>query len=76
MNTNDFHIGQLVDAADTAAMNRTCATYTCKTTYGFIVSIDTRHITVAWIDSWIRGAADTSRGTSSHGIPQSCLRIA
>jgi hypothetical protein len=52
MNTNDFHIDQLVDAADTSAVSRACATYTCKTTHGFIVAIDARHITVEWIDSW------------------------
>lgn len=49
---NGFHIGQLVTAADPVAMSRTCATYTCKTTYGFIVAIDAQHVTVEWIDPW------------------------
>ncbi|CQD24675.1 hypothetical protein BN1232_06321 [Mycobacterium lentiflavum] len=52
MNTNDFHIGQLVDAANTAAVSRACATCTCKTTHGLIVAIDGRQVTVEWIDSW------------------------
>lgn len=49
---NGFHIGQLVSAADPVAMSRTCATYTCKTTYGFIVAIDAQNVTVEWIDAW------------------------
>ncbi|MEE6140523.1 hypothetical protein SKC41_29950 [Mycobacterium sp. 050128] len=49
---NGFHIGQLVTAADPVAMSRTCATYTCKTTYGFIVAIDVQNVTVEWIDAW------------------------
>mgnify|MGYP005811660001 CR=1 FL=1 len=46
-----FRIGQLVTAADTVAMSRTCATYTCKTTYGCIVAIDAQYVTVEWIDA-------------------------
>jgi hypothetical protein len=49
MNANDFHVGQLVSAADTDTMIALCATYTHHThhtTHGLIVAPDEHRVAV------------------------------
>ena len=50
MSANDFRIGQLVSAADSAKLAALCATYTHYSIHGIIVEVDEHRVDVKWID--------------------------
>jgi len=50
MSANDFRIGQLVSAADSAKLAALCATYTHYSIHGIIVAVEGHRVDVKWID--------------------------